>query len=1576
MSRLFISHSSADNVRALAFRNWLLKNDWSEEHIFIDIHDIGAGHRWRDTLRKASYICEAVLFLASSDALNSTECQEEVNLAKALGKEVIVALLRDVEIGDQRLARFKDEQIVNLSSFPQDQIEALIWEGREHRIQFNVDALQKIKSRLKELGIAPETFAWPPKGVTDPEPYPGLAAFTEEDAGIFFGRDVDIVNALNDIRLVRERKTKRLIVIDASSGAGKSSFLRAGLWPRLRRDNDLATLGVLRPAQGILSGPDGVGRKLSLWMEALGKPKSSGAIYAPLLAEDEEVAIRAFRSLFTDAVHLITSARRATNPDAPVPSPVIAIDQGEELFAPENDVESRRFLRLLANLLNDPPETVDPYVIVTIRADSKEALLGRIAELSMDLPDPNYLPPLSTAAYREVILRPAEVYSARERRVTIDPALVNALVQDATGGDALPLMAFTLSRMFADFKSEGTLTLAQYQETGGIAGSIGRALKQAQVRAGAGGSDAHLRRLLLPGLATWDPDANGGVGAAKRLVAPLSEIVGGTRSDLGPIADALVEARLLTRGRDTLEVAHEALLRIPPLEDWLLADRDFLAWRDRLGKARAAYEANIRELLVGRELEIARTQLDQRAESDDIAEMDKQFILKSIEEQDKRRTIEEERERKQQEAELAAAKAREEAAEAARFASEAKAAAEQEKAAAAAAELAAAKAREEAAEANAAAEQEKAAAAAASAALQVLSARRFARRIATTSAVAFLTLLAVGLGLYLVRQQQQGQLAASESIADQAEKQRAAGETTKALVKVSDALQSNTQGQIPFLSIPFLEAPISSKALKVLKEARYERRELRVLRASEKRLTAVALSPDGTRVAMSSADNVIRIFSRDDGALVGTLVATHSGDEDGSTFGSEDDIGEVSQFVSAIAFSPDGKRLAGGSTSGIVYVWDVGTQEPSSTIERHTAPITAVSFDISGKRILSAGRDSSAYIWESEGDASQNPTWTAKAKLYPEPDGDVPRAITDAAFDRSGERVLLGFENGTAEVWRRSAVNEDQTEVWAIGSTEEGPAKTTPCAEDNMAAETVAADCPIPNGQAAAPPAKASVPIALSRHNGPISAVAFSPDGNRFLVAAHDRIVDIFDSDKSNLVTRLIGHQDKIYDASFSPDSSMVVTVSADQSMRLWNAQSGAELFNIRGHDKGIFAAEFSADGETILTGSEDGTARLWNARRSIEVPTLKADARALRLARFEGNQSEIVTASDDGAVRVWDRETMKIKREIPESVSSISSIDIGQDGKTALTASGDNSVKVWNLLTGRLERSFPDAGSVEESLLSPDGSFFVIRTRGGGASLGNTSGDEMAVDISVGGFVSALAISPDQRHVLVGTNDGFVRLWSIQDRALVAALAQSCAGVCPRHGNAVNNVKFSPTGEYAVSTGYDNTAKIWSVKTGKLLGSVDLGAVPRSVAINPKSDQIAFGFDDGLISRYQFPNLVASQKIGQKSDDDLHQDRVLSLAYGADGSMLLSASQDRTARLWDAKTGANLATLRGHSGYVVSAGFSPDEKWILTASTDGTARIWRNWSDAKTLIQDTSEIMKMRSVGLNAQPPLTELIP
>lgn len=1391
MARLFISHSSRDNVQALAFQSWLSANGWDKGDVFIDLHDIGAGENWRKTLRKANHACEAVILLASPEALGSVECQKELDLAEALGKEIIVAILRDLSKDDARLARYSDRQFVDLSAFPQDHIEALSWDGREHRIQFNRDALARIKTRLDELGISPESFIWPPKNVADPEPYPGLAAFGEDDAGIFFGRDTDTSNALTEIRKTRRLRSPRLIVVVAASGAGKSSFLRAGLWPRLKRLPEFAPLAILRPAQGIISGPDGIGRRIAPWFERFGQPRAPGAIHAPLLSSSEEVAAKAFTTLISDAVNLASEARRATVPDARSPAALFAIDQAEELFAAEDDAESRRFMMLLAGLLKFPPDGIDPYLVATIRADSLQSLMNRVAELGLDPPKLIPLQPLSAAAYREVIMKPAELYSARVRRLVVEPALADAMVVDATGGNALPLVAFTLSRMFADYRADGQLTLARYDEMGGIGGSIGRALKRAQSQAGAAGTDAHLRRLLLPRMATWDPAADGGRGAAKRIVARRQDVLGAGRADLEPLASALVEARLLIQGKDTIEVAHEVLLRRQPVVTWLEEDRGFLMWRDSTGKSRAAYEANARGLLVGRELQIARDWLARRSDREDIAGPDRAFIAASIAEEDRHRNEEEEREKKHRAAELDAVRARELAAlEAAKVreanaALEAKAAKERE-----------AEAREREAEAR-----EQAARQAAE------SHQREARRRAYGMIVAMaLATVAAGAGIRAFQQQHLAeakseeaegarsvaveQANAAQSAMKGADKARQEAQKSQFRLIANMARDKIKEGNATEGALLALEAvadersedpavrsrPLIPEAFSSLNEAVRELDERVILKGHDNNVRGIAYMPDGSRIVTASSDGTARIWDTATGAEVmrltghGAAVTAVAVMPDGAHIvtASDDATARVwdaktgaellkleghTGYIVALAVSNDGSRIITGGYDNTAKIWDAATGKLLNTLKKHRGVIVAAAFSPDGKHIVTASRDRTLRIWDAETGADPEQIDYDKNK-------GVSSTITAIAFSPDGTRIAAGLTDKTARIWDIASKEEIKTfsgHSSAVNSVAFSP--------DGLGLITASGD-----GTVRGWDTREGTEVFVRRgHGGPVRCIAVSPDGKRIASGSNDRTARIWERSEGSLRT-LEGHEDTVRSVAVSSDGSRIVTASQDGSVKIFDAVKGDFVSSpITTAATGVAV---SADGKRIVYGTADKVTHIWI--EGGEERSLKPHDAPITSVAMSASGERIVTGSEDTTAHVSDLKIGEGKGPQIEPIElkhdkKVTSVAISPDGSMIVTGSEDNKVRVWD----------PAKGSEPISVLR-----------------GHT------------GQINSLAISPDGNLIAVGSDDATTRIWDVKEPRKEPRTLKG-------HSDGVQSVAFSPDGKTIMTGSDDSTAKIWDVETG-----------------------------------------------------------------------------------------------------------------------------------------------------------------
>ncbi len=573
MARIFLSHSSQNNAQAIALNGWLRAGGWDD--VFLDLdpeRGILAGERWERALNEAAARCEAVLFLVSPDWLQSRWCLKEYHLAGKLNKRMFGLLVDGLTPADVPPELARDWQLVDLASGADHATFAAITPdgGREEHVTFSQSGLARLRAGLNRAGLDARFFAWPPASDLARAPYRGLKALEADDAGIFFGREAQTIAGLDRLRGLREAAAPRLLVILGASGAGKSSFLRAGLLPRLARDDrNFLSLPVIRPERAALTGETGLVRALEAAFAANKLSVTRAALREAAEAGAEKVAPLLERLASAASVEDLPGAA----PSKP-PALVLAIDQAEELFLTEGAGEAQALLTLVTELAQAQSFTL--IVLFTIRSDQYERLqtAPQFAQAAGELADTTFsLPPMPRGAYESVIEGPARRLPDA-RKLVIEPALTQALLADIESGgakDALPLLAFTLERLYADYGGDGNLTLAEYGQSGGVQGSIAAAVARAMQAADAdprlprdpAARTALLRRALIPWLAGIDPQT----GAPRRNVVRLSDIPEEAR----PLVEHLVNARLLAadeareadglRSFATVEPAHEALLR-------------------------------------------------------------------------------------------------------------------------------------------------------------------------------------------------------------------------------------------------------------------------------------------------------------------------------------------------------------------------------------------------------------------------------------------------------------------------------------------------------------------------------------------------------------------------------------------------------------------------------------------------------------------------------------------------------------------------------------------------------------------------------------------------------------------------------------------------------------------------------------------------------------------------------------------------------------------------------------------------------------------------------------------------------
>ena len=623
MSRLFISHSSQNNAEAAALLMWLKEQGWDD--VFLDVtpdRGIAAGERWERALNEAASRCEVVLFLVSRGWIASRWCRKEYELARRLNKRLLGALIEVLPVEDLPGEITETFQMVDLASGSDHRMfrAELPRTHEEVHVTFSREGLFRLKDGLSRAGLDPRFFAWPPPHDPNRAPYPGLKALEEEDAGIFFGREAPIVEGLDMLRGLADAAAPRLFVILGASGAGKSSFLRAGLLPRLARDDrTFLTLPVIRPEGGAISGETGLMAALEEALRARGIPQSRAALrqaiagggetLRPLLAQ---LVARATVGMLSPGLDPSPSGKgesaeggvqpRPGNPKPPVLT--IAIDQAEELFT---DREGEALLVLIRDLATaDAPAVM---ILFTIRSDAYDAL--ETAQALEGMRQRAFaLLPMPRGAYQTVIEGPAARLAGTDRALAIEPRLTQRLLRDIEkggGADALPLLAFTLGQLYDDFGGGGALGLADYEAFGGIEGAIEAAVRRVMRAADRDprlpkDEEARLlllRRGLIPWLAGIDPET----GSPRRRQARVSEIP----TDAEPLVRLLVEQRLLSldrvrvkagdgeRTEITVEPAHEALLRQwGLLRGWLTEDFAALAILDGVKRGARDWEANAR----------------------------------------------------------------------------------------------------------------------------------------------------------------------------------------------------------------------------------------------------------------------------------------------------------------------------------------------------------------------------------------------------------------------------------------------------------------------------------------------------------------------------------------------------------------------------------------------------------------------------------------------------------------------------------------------------------------------------------------------------------------------------------------------------------------------------------------------------------------------------------------------------------------------------------------------------------------------------------------------------------------------
>jgi WD40 repeat protein len=1263
VSRIFLSHSSRDNRQAIALVQWLsdVRPELATE-IFLDVSaetGLRPGQRWKEALRQANDRCEAVICLLSHNWERSPNCKTEYLTAENLGKQILVARLEDVGDTDitsewQRCDLFADgaQSQIAVSGGPP--------------VRFNTGALDRLKKAIEGTEIGPENFAWPPKDDRQRAPYRGWEPFQDIDAGVFFGRDAAIVRGMDELRAMRLSRLKSLFVVLGPSGSGKSSFLRAGLIPRLQRDDrQFRVLGVLRPERNPLTGAQGFAAAIHTGRQALhltGAPL--GEIKTACLHDASRVAALLDEMRATATKRLVDAGH-----DRAAPTLILPLDQAEELFSADASAEADQFLALIAELIRGLNSGEGGLILaVTIRTDRYEEMQKHPALDRIGTEIFSELKPMPAGHFSQVITEPAARARRAGQQLTFDPNLVNQLLADATeGADTLPLLALTLARLYADYSTSGELTLADYEAMGGMRHIVRSTIDQVLA------TDVEERdeqlKLLRAAFIPWLVSVNPGNDEPMRRLARYGDLPEGS----GALIKVLVENRLLVRderdGQVVVEVALESLLRQwDDLADWLSEERQNLKDADYLERSTAAWDAHGRDdawLLQGTRLTDAEALAAKPGYNERLAAT-RSYVAAS-------RRFEQQR-----------------------LADELRAAAVIKRSRILQVLLTL------------------------TAIIAVVAAMGFvqantARHQAQERFRFATSLRLVSEALAILDDARPGgdarafqQILAARRLAATPDDGALYSAVIKKLTTRKIIETPDTPSSVALSPDGYRIASAGATVIQV-RRADTGHPIGQPIRSTHT-LTSVAFSPDGHNLAASDATGMVTSWNLDTGQPIGQPFSPQQGvtavafSPDGRRLAviagqtiSLWDVGtgrplpglpiRTPDSVTSIAVSLDGRELATGNEHGSIQLWDVGSGAPiGDPMTGHSDAVTGVAFSFDGHNLASGGADDTIRLWDI---ASRTPVG--------DPLIGHTNIVTSVAFSSTGQLVSSSADH-TIRLWdlvRGRPLTGDTDVVTSVTFGPDGRRIASGSLDDTIRLWDVVNRTPI-----GAP---------LIAHQGGITSVALSLDGHRIVSGGLDGTVRFFDADSGRSIAAFeTNDTGAINSVAASPNGHRIVSGGDNTTLRIWDANTGQVISTLRGHTAEVFSVAFTPDGRRIASGSADGTIRIWNVDSHEPIAALIGHIGKVISVAFSPDGHRLASASTDRTIRLWDPDTgMQIGQPLSASdLGPLESVAFSPDGRHLASGSANSTIRLWDV-DARQQIGDPltgHRGAIRGLAFSPDG--------------------------------------------------------------------------------------------------------------------------------------------------------------------------------------------------------------------------------------------------------------------------------
>ena len=367
-------------------------------------------------------------------------------------------------------------------------------------------------------------------------------------------------------------------------------------------------------------------------------------------------------------------------------------------------------------------------------------------------------------------------------------------------------------------------------------------------------------------------------------------------------------------------------------------------------------------------------------------------------------------------------------------------------------------------------------------------------------------------------------------------------------------------------------------------------RELHAWKGHDAAVRGLSFSPDGTEFASGDAAGTVRFWNTETATVVGELRGSEG-------------------TLNGVAFSPDGKTLAIGGSDGALRLFDVQERREAAVLRGHRGGIHRTHFSPDGKSLASAGNDGRVQLWDVATHTVRG-TYLTKGEA------------SEAVFSNDGSHLAVASSGELLQLFRTD----------------------TPASE------------------------------ALRSHESAVNVAVLAPDGRRMASADNDGRVLVRDTKTGKVLLLIEAHGGPASAVALLPGGAGLVSAGGDGAVRLWSAE-GALVRTLFLHPVGIAAMEVSEDGRTIVAGTYDGAVFTLD-QTGTSVRTLGRGYGRIRAVALSRDGALVFAAGHDGNLRVWSSSDGSLVHDIPVGHGRTYGVAVHPAGGEVTVTSADGSIQ------------------------------------------------------------------------------------------------------------------------------------------------------------------------------------------------------------------------------------------------------------------------------------------------------------